>query len=165
MLRKTTAVIFMLVMTLLIALKHPVLGYCLCLNSYFTGDCVCQVEKSQPDNTSAAKEKATSPCPSCCASSETVETDNDQDTPVEPIPCDDCTEHLNIDVGDFVWQSSDKVPSDSELTVALPISIAALELNLPIASYYSPMSIRGDPPPGLYDTALPLYLKHSVLRL
>ncbi len=46
MIRKLTAVMFLMVMALLITLKNPVLGYCLCLDAYFTGDCVCQVEEA-----------------------------------------------------------------------------------------------------------------------
>ena len=177
MLRKTTAMIFMLVMAMLITLKHPVLGYCLCLDSYFTGDCVCQVEKSQSTHSSVGNDNSTangksdSPCPTCCATSEIAEcssnsiTDGNQDAPVESTPCDDCTEHFNIDVGDYVWHSSDKVPLNTEMVVAIPYNFAVQELKIPSGSFYSPMSIRGDPPPGLHNTDIPLYLRLSVLRL
>lgn len=165
MLQKTTAVLFMLVMALLITLKHPVLGYCLCLDSYFTGNCVCQFTPPQPRDNSAVEEKTGSACPGCCANSVTSEPDHKQGAPVEPVPCDNCTKHLNIDVGDFVWQSSDKIPLATETTSAIPYNFTIQEFKHASASHGNSMSIRGDPPPGLYAIALPLYLRLSVLRL
>jgi len=152
MLRNISAVTFMLVMTLLITLKHPVLGYCLCVNSYFTGDCSCELTK-QADLQSST-------CADNCCSSAQVESE-------KPAPCDDCTKRLNIDVSDFVWNASDQLPeldqhefpnpavyfTDSHLFTAL----TAVPANAPI---------RGDPPPWIdLDTSqgLPIYIRHSVL--
>jgi hypothetical protein len=155
MFRKCTALAFMLVMTLLITLKHPVLGYCLCLDSYFTGDCVCQAEKKSADPTA----KQDSPCPSCCSTSEA---ENNEDIPA-PTPCDDCTEHLLVDVGDFVWNVSDDVPSDTETFLLTP-TFDLCSVQLPLASLHTTASARGDPPPGQND-GVPIYLRHRVLRL
>jgi hypothetical protein len=158
MLRKTTAVMFMLVMALLITLKHPVLGYCLCLDSYFTGDCVCQVEK--PQTVSDAKEPA-APCPNCASCEAEINTN--QNSPVKPVPCDDCTEHLNIDVGDFVWQSTDQVPDNAEMLIPFPDYLAATTVQIPSISVGTTMQIRGSPPFRWQN--IPIYLRHSVLIL
>ncbi len=164
MLRKLTAVMFMLVMALLITLKHPVLGYCMCLDSYFSGDCVCQFEKSKsngpPTAGTAEKESTSPPCSSCCAS---CETDTSQDSPAEPTPCDDCTEHLNVDVGDFVWQSTDQVPDNAETLIPFPVYLTTSTLQVPSTPVGTTMQIRGSPP--LRWQNIPIYLKHSVLRL
>ena len=163
MLRKITAVIFMLVMALLITLKHPVLGYCLCLDAYFTGDCVCQVEKPAAP---AVSQDSASTCPSACANCALqVENENSVDTDSQPLPCDDCTKHLNLDVGDFVWQSTAYVPADTGFWLPLPAAFAPDAVQFSLVLKDTPMSIRGGPPPGLIDDGLPLYLRHSVLRL
>jgi len=156
MLRKTTAVMFMLVMALLITLKHPVLGYCLCLDSYFTGDCVCQTEE-----TPVASDMPKSCCSSCQAN-EVTKTDSDS-IPSIPAPCDDCTEHLNIDVDDFVWQSTDQVPDNAATLIPFPAYLATTTLQTPSIPVGTTMPIRGSPPFRWQN--IPIYLRHSVLRL
>ncbi len=151
MFRKTTAVMFIAVMAMLIALKHPVLGYCLCLDSYIAGDCVCEVEKPATDSASHD-----SSCNTCCSE---TESHNDPAS----SPCDDCTQHLMVDVGDFVWQVSDKIPSDTE-TLLPPHDFDLRSVQLPLASLHTTAPARGDPSPGLTGRT-PIYLRHSVLRL
>ena len=143
---------FMLVMALLITLKHPVLGYCMCLDSYFSGDCVCQVEETKSNDTS--------PSSGCCAS---CETDTSQESPTAPTPCDDCTEHLNVDVGDFVWQITDPVPDNAQTLIPFPTYLTSSDLHVPSNPVGTTMQIRGSPP--LRWQNIPLYLRHSVLRL
>ncbi len=159
MLRKTTAVMFMLVMALVVTLKHPVLGYCLCLDSYFAGDCVCQAEEVP-----AVSDIVTTSCCSNCQANEVAETETDSTTvPGAPTPCDDCTEHLNVDVGDFVWHSTDQVPDNGETFIPFPAYLATTNLQVPSASVGTTMQIRGSPP--LRWQNIPIYLRHSVLRL
>lgn len=160
-LRQFTAVVFLLVMALLVILKHPVLGYCFCLDSYFTGDCICQVEKATP---AAVAEKSTPPCPNCCAEA-CANVGQEAPSPKDPVPCDDCTKHLNVDVGDFVWQGSDKVPADNGSWLPLPASFAPDVEPFPVVLIDIPLSIRTGPPPGMIGDDLPLYLRLSVLRL
>ena len=157
MLHKFTAIAFFCVMTLLVTLKHPVLGYCFCVDAYFTGDCVCQLDKE----TQATTLEPT--CPSgCCAS---VLTDNSSENHSESQkPCDDCTTHLFVDVGDFVWHSSVDVPSDTELPYT-PVLTAIETMWVGHGSFPMPDSIRGDPPPLICQYSSPIYLRHRVLRL
>lgn len=159
--RKLTALTFLAVMTLLITLKHPVLGYCFCLESYFTSDCVCQLEKNataEPEKSDVSSDQT---CSDCCASCDAKTSD---DTPDKPSPCDDCTESLSIDVGSFVWDGSHEIPSDTESL--LPVPVYALDIiGIPAASAHSEIAARGDPPPILSSGSIPLYLRHAVLRL
>jgi len=155
---------FILVMTMVITLKHPVLGYCLCLDAYFTGDCKCQFEKADQAVKPTADESSSSNCASCCG----VETvaKNQPTTEKKPIiPCDDCVKQLVVEVGDYAWSGSDQLPANSEFPIPhLPFTLEDLSWSAHL-TFYSPMSIRGDPPPGLHDSDIPHYLSHSVMRL
>jgi len=157
--RKISAVTFMLVMTLLITLKHPVLGYCLCLDAYFTGDCTCQTIQQ-----ATTSQDPVSPCCASCA----AETQNDQTTQSEAgkqAPCDECTHYLNLDVGDFLWDSSDQV-SDGLAALALDTPAYQPSIELALSPRFSMAApIRGDPPPRILIDSVPLYLRHLVLRL
>ena len=146
-------------MTMVIALKHPVLGYCLCLDSYFTGDCVCQAdqERSITTNDSPAQ---------CCGDCATdVTQKSTASTAAESDPCDGCTQHLKVAVDDFVWQNSHDTPSDTSQPIVDQSQYFHETVKFHEASYYSPVSIRGDPPPGWHHSELPLYLRHAELRL
>lgn len=157
--RKFTALTFMLVMTLLITLKHPVLGYCLCLDAFFAGDCVCQVDTKTITPDSQVKESG------CCSSCETAPAEAVSSELAEQTPCNGCTEHLNIDVGDFIWQNTQYVSTDDSLTAPSPVSFEPQSLAYP-KSHYSPTTpIRGGPPPGHLAHLPPLYLRLAVLRL
>lgn len=170
MIRRFTAFTFLLVMALTITLKHPVLGYCMCLDSYFTGACECQVVTVTVKVTESPESSADANCPSCCSAS-SCETSSESiecsDISEESAPCDDCVKQLVIDVGEFIWHGSDKLPIDVATTLP-PTLLLSPEFDLLLAanfSYYTPMSIRGDPPLGIYHSDLPHYLSHSVMRL
>lgn len=158
MLRKTSAVLFLLVMTLVITLKHPVLGYCLCLDAYFTGDCICETTKN------ATSAPASTACQGCCST-------NDHAEYVTPVPCGDCTKQLSIDTGDFVWNGSDISPDSETSGISDPGAFSTGDYFC--VSQTTPFMsgpIRGDPPPVthiplLSSQSLPLYLKLAVLRL
>jgi hypothetical protein len=155
--RNMLAVMFFAVMAMLIALKHPVLGYCLCIDSYYAGDCVCAVDT--PTTATSSCPSSCSTCPSTCS---TYETSTGQDAD-SPAPCSDCTQVLLVNVGDFVWHASDDIPSDS----ATPLTSPEYDLcskPLPMASQHSTIRNRGDPPPDLLS-GTPLYLRNLVLRL
>ena len=154
MFRKITASVFLIVMALLIALKHPVLGYCLCIDSYFAGNCACQAE--QPVTT--ALDNAT--CPGCCPSGASGLTAPEF---AEQSPCSVCEEVLMVDVGDFIWHGGNEMPEGGE-SVATSPAIADAASVLPKAYVKAAMSARGDPPPIL-RAGMPLYLRHSILRL
>jgi hypothetical protein len=164
MYRKFTAMAFILVMAMAITLKHPVLGYCLCVDAYFTGDCQCQAEQAAKPT---VNESSSSNCANCCGV-ETVAknqpaTENKPST--SSLPCDDCVKQLVVEVGDYVWHGSDQLPADSEFPIPhLPFALADLSWSSHL-TFYAPMSIRGDPPPGLHDSDIPHYLSHSVMRL
>lgn len=150
MTRKLTASTCMLVMALLITLKHPVLGYCLCLDSYFTVNCVC-VEEDTPQNT----------CNGCC---DTSHTQNTHHSPQKPTPCDDCTEHLTIDVGQFVWNSTNDIPADAESL----FNIQAHQTNdsfIHLSPFFLNRNFRSNPPPDYLIRNFPLSSRHDVLRL
>lgn len=162
MLRKTSAATFLIVMTLLIMLKHPVLGYCFCMDTYFASDCDCACElvekpKAQPTDTSDCCESGS--CPMSSPS-------DSEEAPCNPeSPCDNCTKHVSIDVGDFLWQNSSEVPSDTELWVAITPLVPA-DLDFADTSLPASISIRGKPP--IVDClaySIPLYLRLGVLRL
>ena len=162
MIRKFSAAIFILVMALLITLKHPVLGYCLCLNTYFTGDCVCKIEHKAP---SASQKKDPVDLPDCCSSCDLAA--NQESPPSDPSspPCDDCTEHFSIDVGDFVWSSPNEVPSDTETFT--PVSFAKYDHLGAFSNPFNnlPYPYWESPPEVTFHQSTPLYLRHSVLRL
>lgn len=141
MFRKSTALMFMLVMTLLITLKHPVLGYCMCERMYVAGDISCPVKDSAA-------------C-SCCENSDDTE------------PCDDCMKHLNIDVGSFLWSGIDELPVGSE-NITPPLLFASIvDFDLTHRFLNTPLDTRGDPPLGLNasDSSAPIFLRNSALRL
>ncbi|MBT8044633.1 MAG: hypothetical protein KJO79_06760 [Verrucomicrobiae bacterium] len=163
MLRKSSALMFMMAMALLIALKHPVLGYCLCLDSYFAGNCACQMTTVDQD-TSAPQSH------SCCIDcSDHIAASTDSSTVEQkPLaPCNDCKEHFKIDVGDFVWQSTDKLSDDTgasnTTTASHPPGSFSLQAQTLV---HNQSAIRGDPPSmSCRDGEIPLYLRHLVLRL
>ncbi len=149
MLRKISAVIFMLVMAMVITLKHPVLGYCLCLDTYFAGNCLCQSAVPTPEQ---------STCQGCCSTSDTSE-DN------IPTPCDDCMQSLSIDTDDFVWDNSYKISSEH----GSPAPFFATNQFLTWRELAgTAIAIRGSPPSEedhpLRNRA-PIYIRHSALRL
>ncbi|BDS05159.1 hypothetical protein NT6N_01990 [Oceaniferula spumae] len=160
MLRKITAVLFLLVMALLITLKHPVLGYCLCLNSYFTGDCICEVSKK------SAFTPVSSECAECCSGLDLAQSET-----IKPKPCDDCSKRLSVEVNDFVWTATDELPDASQGVHLDTPSYGAHDAIF--ASQLATLTcgpIRGDPPPQEFSApahsqGLPLYLRHSVLIL
>lgn len=152
MLRKVSAVTFMLVMAMVITLKHPVLGYCLCLDTYFAGNCVCAPTGPTAENTG---------CHGCCSTSET---EGNQ----APEPCEDCTNPLSIDTGDFVWDGSHKIPSENSSENPANTLLFSTEQSLTFQELTDAhMAIRGSPPPIdiTLSTSVPIYLRHSVLRL
>lgn len=155
--RKLTAVAFMLVMTMLIALKHPVLGYCLCLDTYFAGKCNCQevIQKSS-DN---ASQQDVSSCSSCCQS------DQEQNESSSKEPCDDCVQTIVINVGDYLWagmdysSASDTAQDLTSSSFTEPLAFGS-QCQLAFAG-----GIRGSPPPGIIPPSIPIYLSQGVLRL
>lgn len=179
MFRQFTAIAFMAVMTLLITLKHPVLGYCICLDAYFTGACQCQSQSTNPADSSNLVRLSQFPrtsCKSCCTSKtdkksvssigSPLSSDESAQSRSENTPCDDCVKQLVVDVGDYHWQSSGDLPDAAE-SVIQPVSFQ---------SAYHPwlcqqtildgsMSSRGDPPPGVHHSDIPHRLEHSVFRL
>jgi hypothetical protein len=167
MFRKFTAMTFILVMAMVITLKHPVLGYCLCLDAYFTSDCKCQFEQAEQAAKPSVNESTPSNCSSCCG---TEAVDNHQATTEKnpsdsSLPCDDCVKQLVVEVGDYVWHGSGQLPANSEFPIPnIPFATKHLSWSSNL-TFYSPMSIRGDPPPGLHDSDIPHYLSHSVMRL
>lgn len=144
---------FFTVMAMLITLKHPVLGYCLCLDSYHAGNCVCHAEK----NAKQTPEPKASSCSGCCSTAEVGEEQGATE------PCNECNELLVVEVGDFFWNAQDDIPSDTEISHTAPTFDLDLA-QLPLASLHTTVSTRGDPPPRLLGS-VPLYLRHSVLRL
>lgn len=172
MFRKFSALAFLLVMAVVITLKHPVLGYCMCLDAYFTGDCSCQAASASSVDSASTTDQP-KPCCTSCASksaSQVAEkpadvTSDSRSTATQPDPCDDCVKQLIVDVGCFHWQHSDDIPSDTE--VLLPSMATVEKQTSKSPALFSPTTaIRGDPPPPdvvRYD--LPLFLRLAVLRL
>lgn len=150
-------------MTMLITLKHPVLGYCLCLDSYFAGDCVCENETSPTISGIDTKQSC---CSSCGESSSQGEFEAPiVSSPTTVDPCDGCTEHWNVDVGEFVWNHSDDTPAAPEF-LEPPVAIFADEAIFDTLKQVASVApIRGDPPPRLRNTTIPLYLRHAEMRL
>ncbi|MGB0990916.1 MAG: hypothetical protein ACPG32_00430 [Akkermansiaceae bacterium] len=164
MLRKVSAVTLLLVMTLLITLKHPVLGYCLCVDSFFAGDCSCEVAQKAQKKTSSA----TQSCSHCC---QETACNTPADGSLAPAaPCDDCSKRLSIDVDDFVWNGTVQVPNDPQLLDDGSSHYGAdLVFSGAQAPAFASGPIRGDPPPHSVAIpaypGLPVYLRYSVLRL
>lgn len=142
MFRKPAALMFIMVMTLLVTMKHPVLGYCICNNSYNTS------ETTSPSE----------PSGSClCCTHEAGNTD----------PCEDCSMSISLDVGDFLWSTSldddAHTVSVNSPSPSLPNLLSSGELPRNVCSRV--LDTRDTPPPGVNasDENLPIFLRHSVL--
>lgn len=172
MFRKFSAIAFMMVMALLITLKHPVLGYCICIDSYFAGNCVCRAESNKQsfvkDPSQAESTKPSSCCSSCTSNlPDQTSTANEDATHPSEEPCDDCTEHLKIDVGDFVWNNTSAPPAASALDDVSSYDHAVVTSVADSKQYGIATPIRAGPSfiDIIYHDNVPLYLRNAVLRL
>jgi len=154
MFRKTSATVLLLVMTMIITLQHPVLGYCICIDDFFTADCACEVEPAPPKQISSCSTD-------CCESSEMTEQQL-------PSPCDDCNESLTIETGDFLWANANQfTPDNSEEVIDSSPILPSDELLSWQSLTAGAIQIRGSPPPDYspQPSRLPIYLKHQAFRL
>ena len=165
MFRKFSALALLLVMTTIITLQHPVLGYCLCLDAYFTGDCNCQIVLSASETAEdhSTETTANGCCASCNSQAKLASTPSALPKALSP-PCTDCIKSLILDVGCFHWDSMDHAPDASEAakSMAMPAQIDDSPFT---ADFFAPTAIRGDPPPVVQCSNLPIYLRLGVLRL
>lgn len=136
--RSFTVSAFLMMMTLLIVLKSPVLGYCHCIEGYFFGDCEC-IE--QPV------------CSSGCCS----------DTPNQTAPCDDCSDELAVDVGDYLWSPATEIPA-LDLLAATDFSAPGLHAR-PDVLITRDSTVRAHAPPHLACEGVPVFLRHAVMRI
>ncbi len=180
MFRRCSAVFLLMVMTLFITLQHPVLGYCYCLNTYFTGSCTCQAVKqvtraAANDADSAMEQAPASGCLSCCSGSENKSslTTSDPEAVVTsqsaaPLePCDDCVESLVVDVGYYIWNASGKVPAEHQIQPEGPNPFHFITLSFQQRPQFVPHGLRAIPPPErpLIASSVPLFIDQCVFRL
>ncbi len=140
-LRRISGSGFALAMVVLIALRLPALGFCLCEHHLVLNSGACCVE-------AAAVEQ--SGCEHCVELSQ-----------AETAPCRDCVVILSLDPGEFNWSARQFTPAQQDGT-PLPIPAGYQDLLLPAplpGTIAGPLS--GSPPPG--DSGI--YLRTQVLRL
>ncbi|MFP6867675.1 MAG: hypothetical protein VCA35_17165 [Roseibacillus sp.] len=141
MLRKISGSGFALAMIAIIALRLPVLGFCLCESDViFNGEVCCDQAATQQSSCG------------CCSEVVTVS---------EEEPCRDCVVVLSLDPGDFQWSAAQFSPAQEDgATVALPVG---LQDDLLPKSHPGQIagSIRGSPPLG----SSAVYFRSQVLRL
>lgn len=128
-------------MIMLIALRLPVLGFCLCENHVIVNDGNCCPEVICEQST----------CDSCPESK--------VQTGIEP--CSDCVVVLSLDPGDFQWSAAQFSPAEEDAT-PLPVPVSFHDDLFPKAtSFSSAAPIRGSPPLGNFAISL----RTQVLRL
>ena len=130
-------------MVALVALRLPVLGFCLCQNDLVLNSGTCC---SEPE--SHLVQGSCGSCKECSAN-------------LEPAPCDDCVVVLSLDPGDFIWSATQFSPAaPSAVPLAAPAgSRDDVLLKSQVALAAGP--IRESPPPG----SSPLSMRTQVLRL
>jgi len=122
----------MTVMAMVVTLKHPVLGYCLCLDTYFTGDCVCEVDTVSSNEIIACEDD----CSATCAVSKKT----------DPSPCDDCTQQLTVETEDFIWAGAHKkIPVSNQNNKSTQTFVNDWLLSWQNIATHD-VSIRGSPP-------------------
>ena len=162
-------------MTLIIATRSTVLGYCPCSGSYFlSGETHCGEHKEDCDLTNSTpptghhhhghhhhhhghhshhhhphQEKTPQP----------LETD-----PHDPSsPVDDCHEFTFLESGDFLWTGHLEISTQDLSETLTPLWANPSALVQPVARIDAPPQARGSPPPP--PPSSPVYLRHSVFRL
>jgi hypothetical protein len=128
-------------MIALIALRLPVLGFCLCENDVILNGGACCEE-------AATEQSSCGSCPEILCQT-------------EKKPCRDCVVILSLDPGDFQWTASQFSPSKEDPTpLDLPLNFCD-DLPPKLTSRQCAAPIRGSPLLG----NVPLYLRIQVLRL
>ena len=135
-------------MVLLIALRLPALGFCLCQNDLVLNGSPCctgPMGSSAPVSSSSCQG-----CESCPL------TDSGPCT-----PCEDCVVVLSLDPGDFLWSSGEGSPSQEEGAPPSFSRAAEAGFSPPLRVSLPAGLIRGSPPPGAFLA----FLRTQVLRL
>ncbi len=154
MFRKASATVLLLVMAMIITLQHPVLGYCVCIDDFFTAGCACEAEPAPPKQVSSC-------ATDCCKSNGAAEQKS-------PSPCDDCNESLTVETSDFLWVNANEfTPDNSEQAIDSTPILPSDQLLSWQSLTAGAIQIRGSPPSDhcLQPSRLPIYLKHQAFRL
>lgn len=136
MLRKETASVFILVMSILIALRTPVLGYCPDSEVFFLGGFDCHLSHSHDH-----------------------EEDHHHRDHSEPSPCEENHEMISFESEDFLWNASGDLGEAKMVLVGDAEFRSRTSLHFPRA--LTDVAFPSRPPPP--DE--PVFLRFSVLRL
>lgn len=136
MLRRITALGFILVMVSIMALRHPALAYCLCEHKVISmSECAHMQERSSGKDLSC--------CPRCSAAQEK-----------EDEHKKDCSLAISFDAGFFFWQDNTETPHPP-LCFDVPVLFAS-EYFLPTATvnHQGCIALQNAPPPHPPSSAL-----------
>ena len=149
----TASVLFALI-TLVTATSQQGLNYCACLQKVFVSNCDCGHEIEELAESSCSHSDHAG---SCCD-----EVPDDEVTPHYFLP--DCHVSLFLDTDEFansVQELRSPVENGAGLSVLLSRSHFALSSVFPCKE----ISNRGPPGGRLCSSPVPLFIRHSVLRL
>jgi len=133
MIRRLSALFFLSGMLALLLFQQPAFAYCAHTNQFFISDCGCEQEVE-------------SKCPFC--------QEGQRD-----VPCDDCSEKIQLDVDDLVWFG---LAVEAPTLVYSPIIDGASEpIKFNAGTELAVSPIRPPPPPRNVS----LFLLYSVFRL
>ncbi|MGJ8677065.1 MAG: hypothetical protein ACSHX0_06085 [Akkermansiaceae bacterium] len=152
MLRKVTASVLLLLMTMVVATSQPGLHYCLCLKTIFFNSCEC-VDLIETGDCSQIKgtDELSFPC----------HTSNDREEAFK-ISLDNCSLDLVLNLDDFIESNFDGVVK-GKVGVDSPIPLLFVEEANFIPSLRSRIhGIRGSPPHLVESSSVPLRVRYSV---
>ncbi|MFT6862820.1 MAG: hypothetical protein ACJAVK_001380 [Akkermansiaceae bacterium] len=133
MIRRLSALFFLSGMLALLLFQQPAFAYCGHTHQFFMNDCGCE-------------ELIESRCPHC-----------QKEQPA--VPCDDCSEKIQLDVDDLVW--FDLALNAPTIVFSPVVDGAAEPIDFNSATEFRVSPIRPPPPPQ----GASLFLLHSVFRL
>lgn len=151
--KKATGIFLFCVMTLVVAMEVPALKYCLCMDSFLVGGCVCEseqvIEAFEP----------VSACASCCAT-------RSENTPVKsicetPAETHQCMLTFTMDLGDYHNESQfelTRIILDDTFERVDIVAVDTFEMKLASLA-------RGSSEPPPIPSPEPLYRRHSVYSL
>lgn len=149
MIRKLTASALLWLMMVVTATSQPGFSYCLCLKTFFAGQCEC-VSIVGAENCPRTASATICECESACYSQEVVFTSSG-----------DCAVDLFVPQEGFFGSLNTVAPERSDLAIT-PGYVSQDEDSLIPSLRARVHGIRGSPPRQVVDLSVPLRLRYSV---